>query len=200
MSVEIGIDPLYEHIGLTVSSATKERRFIHFAWHLKLRDDAPDPKYHFRKPPLPDEILDLVGARVRRAQKKYAQNLPYALSPPKDAFDPETGEFKDGAIGLTCATFVLAVFAAEEHHLVDYESWKSRPAEDAEFKAKVIGLLRQYKASEEHIKRVEQEDFQVRFKPIEVFGAALADVAPAKFVDASRLGHDYRASHPSPPT
>lgn len=107
--------------------------------------------------------------------------LPYGLSYQIGRFDPQTAELllDDGAVGLTCATFVLAVFASCGVRLIDTENWPERP-EDAEWHKAIIAALSR-RASPEHIAAVTTETGCARFRPEEVAGASSLEDPPRQF-------------------
>jgi hypothetical protein len=85
-----------------------------------------------------------------------------------------------GAKGLTCATFILAVFNSVGVKLVDEEGWPIRQDEDRRF----LEVVRNF-ATSEHLALLEQEINEgcKRIQPQEVLGAC-ACALPATF-DAS---------------
>ena len=72
-------------------------------------------------------------ARLAQEYQAGGRRLAYALRYTDGHFHPETMELMttDGR-GLTCATFVLAVFASRRQQLVRTEEWPYR-AEDTEY-------------------------------------------------------------------
>jgi hypothetical protein len=113
--------------------------------------------------------------------------IPYAFDSPSDCFDSETGQFLLGPSkkGLTCATFVLAIFHAVGLRLLDLTGWPKRE-EDARWQESIINLLRG-RASQEHIDAVTSQVGAVRVRPEEVAGASAAEIHPIGFANANAL-------------
>src|SRR6185503_13834023 len=79
------------------------------------RNEAPDPDFLWVNPAAHPKRLVQVAALCRKIWRaNQSGSIPYAFSPPNDCFDTNTGAFLFGPTrhGLTCASFVLAVF----HH------------------------------------------------------------------------------------
>ena len=76
-------------------------------------------------------------------------------------------QLDESASGLTCATFVLAVFASEGYNLINTTEWPHRP-EDEEWHKSIIDTLIYFKAEAEHIANVLSEKGCARFRPEEV--------------------------------
>jgi hypothetical protein len=106
--------------------------------------------------------------------------LPYGLSTPNDSFDPDTLAYLRGPakVGLTCATFVLAIFEFGGLKLLQYELWPHRDS-DVPWQNYVISELKRTGASQEHIAAVEGQVGAMRIRPEEV-------AASATFADEER--------------
>jgi hypothetical protein len=109
-------------------------------------------------------------------------HVPYAFSPPNTCFDEATGRYLLGPtrMGLTCATFVLAIFDAARLPLVDYSSWPTHRPGDAEWQQKVISMLRG-RVSHAHISAMERDVGGARYRPEEIAGAATVSPLPSAF-------------------
>ena len=151
-------------------------------WHKVLRNAAPNRSIDviWITPPLPQRRLRLVADTCRQIWRANGRgSIPYGFGKPTDCFDDNTHEFLIGPshLGLTCASFVLAVFARCGTHLIRYEEWPVERDGDTEWQSRIVGDLReQYTDTENvsHIERVEGEIGVVRFRPEEVAGAACA--------------------------
>jgi hypothetical protein len=118
------VEPGQQHIGILHSGDTlDEVRLAHLAWHHALKDGRAKDAYLWIDPPIPTRRARQVAARCRQILRSNKRGIPYAFSPPNDRFDLETGDFLLGPsrVGLTCASFVLAVFDSAgirlTHHL-----------------------------------------------------------------------------------
>lgn len=176
------VGPLQRHIGL-LHRHQGQIRNLHLAWHGDLRDQPCDdnacvwvePKLHLSR-------ARQVAARCRQIARANGRYVPYGFSLPTARFDPATGRFIFGptSTGLTCATFVLAVFDFACVPLAVYGSWQARP-DDAAWQQGILELLRTHGAPPEHIAAVSAELGCVRFRPEEVAGAAALWPPAAEF-------------------
>lgn len=162
----------------------------HLAWHLQLKESPPKDSYLWIDPPIPTPRARQVAARCRqilRANKKGG--IPYAFSPPNDCFDEQTGSFLLGIarIGLTCATFVLAVFDAAGIRLADYNTWPQQRDGDAEWQKFIIEQLEGNNASADHIALIKNEVGAIRYRPEDAAGCAASDRLPCSFTVAGPL-------------
>jgi hypothetical protein len=162
-------------------------RLLHLAWHFVLCDnEMPKPgSQHLWVDPEPavDEVrLEVLAGLCRLiSMRNVDKGLPYGFSKPNNWFDPITGaarQTKDG-MGLTCASFVLAVFSSNGTPLINEATWMLRK-DDADFQNSVIAQLAQ-KATIEHLNGVRQNLPVIRYRPEEVAGAAMCDSVPADF-------------------
>jgi hypothetical protein len=126
-----------------------------------------------------------VAALCRRIWRKNAGGgIPYAFSEPGGAFDATTGELLLGPsrFGLTCASFVLAVFHAAGLQLVDHASWPRDRLGDRQWQQQVVTRM-QGRADTEHVEHVRGEIGAVRYRPEEVAAAVAIAPSAAKFSD-----------------
>src|SRR5207237_5807247 len=123
------------------------------------------------------------------------KQVPYGFSKPNAFFDPSgaviTGPAK---VGLTCASFILAVFDATGIDFVRMEDWPEATPEDKARQAELILQLRGTAGvSEDHISACEAEVGNVRFRPLDIAGAGTAPVLPASYAYASEMGLKIKA-------
>ena len=178
------------HVGvLHKSDDLNEVKFGHLAWHNQLRTSTPKESYLWIDPGIPEPRARQVAARCRHILRANNRGIPYAFSPPNDCFDLETGSFLLGPnrVGLTCATFVLAVFDAAGIRLADYGSWPNQRAGDVEWQAYVIEQLLQSGAGKDHVELVRNQVGGVRFRPEDVAACAASDELPCSFQSAISL-------------
>ena len=168
--------------------------FLHLAWHRDLHNEAPAKSFLWVTPAIHPRRARQVAAICRKIWKSNGRHIPYAFSPPNDCFDETTWEYLFGPtrLGLTCATFVLAVFHEARLALVDYSSWPANRPGDAEWQQQIVSLLRG-RASEDHVRAVEQEVGGHRYRPEEVAGAATVKPLPAEFEVAVERGQQILA-------
>lgn len=151
---------------------------IHLAWHCSLKHETniidnlsnyiwvkPNEIHKFRQ--------NSIAAFCRRIIKRDTeQEIPYGLYYTGAVFTQDgLLKLKKKEIGLTCATFVLAVFKSCQVDLIDIENWGARHS-DKVFHYDILISLRKsqvkYKISENHINNVSEEIGCARFRPEEV--------------------------------
>ena len=123
---------------------------------------------------------DLVTKAILVQDVNKATRVPYGFSVPDGFFDDKTGKILPGEdkVGLTCATFILAVFHMTGITLINYDSWKPRKA-DCKAQVKLYGNLKKYK-DRLKIKQVELNNIRnqikgIRYRPEEVIAASMTD-------------------------
>lgn len=182
------------HIGVLYRDGSNaDVILLHLAWHHDLRNESPHRAFLWLSPSLPQRRLRQVAAMCRKIWRSNGRaTIPYAFSWPSDSFDDETGEYLLGPTrrGLTCASFVLAVFEAAGLRLVNYESWPVNRTDDHEWQEWVITTLETSNppATAEHIAAVKSQLGAARFRPEEVAGAALVTPLPVEFEIAAEHG------------
>lgn len=180
------------HIGLLYRATVHTpARLLHMPWHNKIRSESPSVDYVlWIDPSIPKERAKVVAAFCRRIWKKNEANgLPYGLSQPNKFFD-HTGRVLKGPakVGLTCATFVLAVFDTVGLALVRYETWPKPDKKDIERQEELARRLEQDKqVSREHARAFRGEVGNIRYRPLEVAGAATNDSWPSEHKYAARV-------------
>jgi len=173
-----------QHVGiLRQAEVIDEVKLGHSAWHNQLKDSQPKDCYLWFDPPIPTRRARQVAARCRQILRANERGIPYAFSPPNDCFDLRTGDFLLGPlrVGLTCASFVLAVFDAAGLRLAEYSSWPERRTGDAEWQQFIIEQLEESGAGAEHVDLVRKEIGAIRYRPEDVAGCAASDQLPCPF-------------------
>lgn len=183
------------HIGILYrDSESGEILMLHLAMHHDLQNGTPDPSFLWVSPDIDPKRARQVGVICRSIWNSNGKYIPYAFSQPNDSFDENTWRFLIGPTrhGLTCATFVLAVFHHARLPLLDYSSWPTNRPGDAEWQQKIISWLKG-RASEEHIRLLESEVGCVRYRPEEVAAAGTINPLPATFQIAAERGQQIVA-------
>jgi hypothetical protein len=179
--------------------ATEPHEFLHLAWQRDLRLDAPKSDYLWVDPAIPSRRLLQVAAVCNDiASANHPDQIPYSFGPPNNCFDEHSCAFLLGPTntGLTCASFVLAVFHRAGIQLVKYGTWPKPTQEDIDWQQKVLANLRDPSCTDpstvtqEHIQCVQSEiGTSVRYRPEHVAAAAIKwKSAPVRFQCVSRLG------------
>jgi hypothetical protein len=182
------------HIGITYRCAKRKTlRVLHLASHLKLKDEVPaaskPPWAFFVQPEIDEEDLKLLAVFCTK-RARAPQDIPYGFRYADSTFDPTGGRFMvgQGEVGLTCATFVLAMCKWAGIELVDATTWKAQP-DDESFKTAMIEALARH-ADKEHIKalRRDLEPKSPRFRAEEVAACTAFETRPVTFDCAQLAG------------
>jgi hypothetical protein len=201
LGIAVQIGPGTKHVGIlfrrTVGRRVGELQLLHLANHHDVRCSAPTNRCAWTRLEIDPIREALVAQLCELLEEEYINNptatrskLGYAFHYRGETFDPTSGIFvtKDG-YGLTCATFVLAVFASYGVYLLHLSSWESRP-EDVEWQRQVIAYMKRESIDPKHIKFIEEEVGCCRFRPEEVAAAGTVDALnlPLGFHDAAYRG------------
>lgn len=180
-----------DHCGVLYKA--EDRHAVHpLAWHKRLSmDNVPSDrtgKYAWVAPSLPRERMLAVAAICRRVWRRNQQRgIPYGLRYDATTFH-RTGEIRLGRdeLGLTCATFVLALFRQGGVELLRLEEWPARP-DDLDRQRELVARLRSdLTVPREHCDAIEREIPTLRYRPTEVAGACSSADLPCSFAEASR--------------
>lgn len=182
------------HIGiLHRGSDSAAVRMLHLAWHHDLRDESPEDGYLWLKPGINARRLKQVASRCRQIWRGNKRDrIPFGFSPPSNCFSEETGRYLFGPTqhGLTCATFVLAVFGWAGLTLINYGSWPLGRAGDLEWQESIVAQLVEKSDDQEHIDFVRGDIGVARFQPEEVAGASLESRIPVEFEVAEQRSQE----------
>ncbi len=182
-----------DHIGLfyrglraTAESPPPVRQF-HLAWHFDLKNEPVDELFSLWVDPAVGRRAKHLAAYCRLV---WAQNedgrLAYAFTTPVGALTTE-GSFTDsGRLGLTCASFVLAIFHHAGLPLIRYDEWPERE-DDVLWQGEIAQMLQAKGASKTHLETVRSQIGCVRYRPVEVGAAGLAAERPASFASVGEL-------------
>jgi hypothetical protein len=120
-------------------------------------------------------------------------NIPYGFAFDENCFDND-GTYRPMEIGkgLTCASFVIALFHSHGYPIVKLESWKMR-SEDVAWQKKILDPLRRH-ATFEHVNAASAYVGQFRYRPEEVAAAAVRAPPPLDFDESVRLATDILAT------
>lgn len=216
-----------EHTGVLYRRRNEPVRFLHLDGHYRLKDETPRASFAWVHSNLPRARAMQVAARCRQIARKNLQDgIPYALRYQHTRF-ASSGELLWGRVeyGLTCATFVLAVFSSVGLRLLKLEEWPKR-IDDLVFQDSVftqlralLGRYRKKRASlegvpgyasqrrdydkriedlERHLKRLQQELGCARYRPAEVAGASAESRWPVSFNRAEQAARQIDEALASP--
>ncbi|HEY7089649.1 MAG TPA: hypothetical protein VH518_16240, partial [Tepidisphaeraceae bacterium] len=134
--VALALYPRGKHLGLLYRvRAGVPIHIAHLCWHHRLVNVPADPTkiLFWISLDLDQDQAEQVAAQCREVGRAgVGRFFPYANSSPRGFFLNERLEFIYGAgsLGLTCASFVLAVFNFVGIDLVNYDSWPIRPGDE----------------------------------------------------------------------
>jgi hypothetical protein len=135
------------HAGVLHRSEEGKVQLLHLEYHRQLSNEdfkSQWSKYKFCWviPNVPKPRMASLAAKCRLIWDRLGKSeIPYGFNYKETAFD-RSGALKLGnsEIGLTCATFVLAVFKFEGFDILKQEEWPLRPADADVRKVIVAGL------------------------------------------------------------
>lgn len=186
------------HAGIIYKDIDGESKILHFAFHLDLKNDkiseiGSNPENIWNQGDLwafPTGLVDIQRRMVshmcwkilkRLEEDKIKYGLLYDGS---TYFMAEDGKYMLGenCSGLTCSTFVLAVFKSSGISLVDVTKWPKRDND-----TQALGIILEYlkgkceeKGDMSHYERVMSNEVGCeRFRPSEVTASITFDEIPA---------------------
>jgi hypothetical protein len=169
-------------------------------WHEMLRCEPCHKPHHFVVPVLEEEEIDGIVGMCRLIHRRHnveqRYRIPYAFQPGNNTrFNLQTGELMLGdGLGLSCSTFVLAVFESVGVSLVDFNGWPQRSGDNERHEI----LLKDMRsgipkhsippAAPEHVAKVEASLPCIRVRPEEVAAAGLFDDLPVPHAQLEPAG------------
>lgn len=179
------------HTGVLHRNVDGEAEVLHLAWKDNLvlgwEGNAGPWRRLWAAPCVEPERLMSIAGKCRLIRKKFRekQKFPSAIRFAQSTFTPGGHlVLGEGSKGLTCATFVLAVFNSMGIALVDEDDWPIRQEDDRQYLKSVSSF-----AKPEHLTKLtdEVEAGVRRVQPQEVVGAC-AFPPSAKFAQANGEG------------
>lgn len=193
------------HLGLLYRRGDAAMRKLHLGFHHYLCDESPEldgTSAWIGCTDLDDSEANTFATWLAKIWEKNHKRMPYGIKYWRGPhFDPVTGAYLESetGCGLTCATFVMALFEAFRHDIVDIESWPIRDS-DADFQGHIVRALQdpryvrtiEIESAEHqaHIKaQIECLGKAPRFRPEEVAcSVGLYDGEPVTFDVAEPAG------------
>jgi len=180
------------HVGVAHQFAEEDPglHLLHLAFHHDLRHerlgDAQFAQYLLLVPHVHQTRLEFLATRCRQVARRLPR-IPYGFRMQLDATFDRAGEYRVADDrGLTCSTFVIALFRAAEIKLIDEQTWRQRE-QDIKRHKELLNFLRR-RADPDWIHRVEADVETMRVRPEETAGCCLATQLPVSFLEAMQLG------------
>lgn len=190
-----------QHIGILYREGNNSPvRILHLAWHYDLRDEFVHQSYRWIQAHINDnkevnkEDIELEDDRITLflltawcctiSQVNSRGKIPYGIGYLSNCFD-RNGEWRKDihGEGITCATFVMAVFESHGVPIVKREEWPSRK-EDIEWQHFVIEELEKHEIPQEYIESQKKKIGASRFRPEEVAAGVYSPAKPLSFDQA----------------
>lgn len=177
------------HCGI-IHKNEEDYEFLHLAWHNFLSNDKlnvneekfKEAYYTISSIPKLRQLSIAAFCRLVYSRDKE-QDIPYGLKYEGSPFNDEgIINLNKNSCGLTCATFVLAIFEVTGVNLIDYSKWPIRD-EDKIWHKHIIKSLEftkdKYKnVTQTHINNVKSEVGCSRFRPEEVAISLCFEITP----------------------
>lgn len=181
--------PQQRHVGIIYREGGRPPRMCHLAWHFRLQDEDLPAGYLWGGSGLDAANKAYMAAYVSLLPQNAAV-VPYGIQATEPCFD-DAGRYVEQPIGygLTCATFILNVFARRGLDLLQTDPWPARP-DDAVWQRQIIDALEAHGASAEHIKAMREHVGAPRFRPEEVAAGGIAEDTPLTFEEAVALAEE----------
>lgn len=141
---------------------------------------------------LPEEVNEVRA--VCRAVARTMPTIHYSFRfDPEATLDRATSQVisQHAPYGLTCSTFVMAVFNSATVRLVDLTNWQTR-AEDQAWYGRLLRYMARNGVDQTHIARITSDVTCLRVRPEEAAAACLAprDQLPAGFAHCEPNGRE----------
>lgn len=180
------------HTGIAYrDGATEAWRIIHLAWHEMMEvNDEPNGWDRWALIPPAIDPLDLETLAIFCAVRaQLGPGIRYGFRFDETTID-DAGNVVLGPneIGLTCATFVMAMFDHAKIALLAGDSWKTREEDLAAQRQLAAMMRRSTRALLAHKEALEREVGCMRFRAEEVAAATAFLKRPVPFVAAEMAG------------
>ncbi len=184
---DIGEGRTQYHCGLIVTEQQSKTMHIHLASHMKLKcDDCSDKgklkHYFWIDPAFTSRKLLFVSRMALLISKEHPRgNVPYGFSRPINVIDKSSGSIslENTQAGLTCASFVIAVFDAIGIQLVDIDTFIENEHQNTEWQQLIIEQFESdSRIPKEHIDLMKSEIGNIRITPDQVAASSIQSTKP----------------------
>lgn len=187
------------HIGLLFrTDKQNEPKMLHLAFHYRLQCEQPSGYWLHCSGFDEDEQL-LLAVWFENVWLVNKERIPYGLAYSSNGYFDVSGTFvqSNKNCGLTCATFVMALFNDFGFQIINVDTWESRDS-DSVWQNDIVTAMKRDQDnnpklySKTHIQeQVNNIGIAVRFRPEEVAASAYVfDDVPVSFQTAAKLGKD----------
>ena len=185
------------HTGILYKVGSNPTRISHLLWHLIFRDARAGGRFCWVDVQLPAlSKFSVISNCLRIANANQNGQIPYSIFyARKKYFDPSSGVYNNRVIGfgLTCSTFILAVFEIMEIRLIKEETWKWR-WRDLWWQAKMIFSMYRKGADKKHLWELVRQIGCLRYKPEEVVASGPVTKKPVSFEEMFQHSQNMLAS------
>lgn len=183
------------HTGVLHRHTNGQLFLLHLGGDCDLSCEVFDGTFAWVIPDLLPEEADEVRA-VCRAVWREMPEIHYSFR-----FDPEAVLDRNSAqvisqyapFGLTCSTFVMAVFNPAHLRMIDITGWPAR-ADDARWYGALLRYMQRNSVDPAHIARIQSDVSCIRIRPEEVAGSCFETSRPAQFAQCEAHGKAILAS------
>jgi hypothetical protein len=180
------------HVGV-LHRLDDDVQLCHLKFHHMLAREAPDKGYFWA------DCGMFSGGEGRASNGRYfaifvadaSHNpaIPFGYAFDENCFSND-GSYQPMEIGkgLTCATFIIALFHSAGYPIIMLDTWRHR-TEDVAWQKKTLDVLRLC-ATREHVDAASAYVSQFRYRPEEVAAAAVHPSPPLDFDESVRLASD----------
>lgn len=194
----LGIKKQLNHIGFIYKSDNDKIFICHLCWHFTLKKTVLGPdedSYVCSTLNLDDINQKFLAASFSAITETNHSAVPYGIKPPLKSFDDKNKYIGNEGEGLTCATFILAVFEQNGFPILEKSSWAIRE-DDKEWQRMILDKLRENtEVTSKYIEAAREfVGKAARFRPEEVFvcGVQPPNKMPTKYSDALKLAKDLK--------
>jgi hypothetical protein len=179
------------HVGILYKTDGNPLSLLHLRWHHELQNEAPDPSYFWLPTKLdPRVVTSFVEWLGVVWERNKAGAVPFSVLYSGRYFEAD-GKLARSDIGdgLTCATFVCALFADFALPLIDADTWPKSPTlRDKQWHREILEELGK-KADPAHVAKQRLLMGRAsRFRPEQTAGAfGVFTGAPVKHDVASAM-------------
>lgn len=201
IAIAISGNSSQRHVGLLFrTNISKDPRYLHLAFHYRLKCEDPSNEYWLDCPGFTEDEQLQLATWFKKIIKVNGEKIPYGISySPDTYFDNNSGRYieSNDHCGLTCATFVMALFKDFGFSIINPDTWIARQ-NDQEWHCQIVKAMKHDQIknpnlySDDHINRqISLIGIAISFRPEEVAAAAnIMQNVPATFEQIEPLGHD----------